>query len=29
LAQDRLQVLLRVQPATGLDPVALGIEVAL
>ena len=29
LAQDRLQVFLRVQPATGLDPVALGIEVAL
>lgn len=29
LAQDRLNVFLRVQPATDLDPVALGIEVAL
>jgi phage baseplate assembly protein W len=29
LAQDRLQIFLRVQPASDLDPVALGIEVAL
>lgn len=29
LATDTLRVFLRVQPANGLDPVALGIEVAL
>jgi phage baseplate assembly protein W len=29
LSQDRLRIFLRVQPATRLDPVALGIEVAL
>ena len=29
LSQDRLQIFLRVQPATDLDPVELGIEVAL